>query len=262
MYTSNPLWHELLWQQVQRLEHEHLDLLIDATSLNYPLLQELASLVDGPELAKLFDHTPEAAIADAGPLLLRLQARHQPWLKAFFSAVDCTQHVLALLSPWRFDALAAHLSRCTQAQWNQGREQGVLRYYDPRLFLPVSEALTPAQGRVLHGPVIAWHWLDRDHRAQHLLGRYSRHNDAPTAEGFIFDSAQIASLRAWADADGHRREHSATPQHYGLSREEGLMRHLFHSQMAACQQGLQEPHERQAFIRQWLLDNSPFVVDE
>ncbi|BCQ61115.1 hypothetical protein PBOI14_28650 [Pseudomonas sp. Boi14] len=57
MYTSNPLWHELLWQQVHRLEHEHLDLLIDATRLDYPLLQELAAQADGPPLAKLFDST-------------------------------------------------------------------------------------------------------------------------------------------------------------------------------------------------------------
>ncbi|MBP5117361.1 DUF4123 domain-containing protein [Pseudomonas protegens] len=164
MYISTAQGHEHLWHEAEKLNHDHLDLLIDATRLDYPLVEELASLADGPQLAKLFDNTPEAAIADSGPLL-RLTAQQQPWLKSFISTVRCNQYVLALLSPWRFNALAAHLSHYTQAHWSRGHEQGVRR-------------------------------------------------------------------------------------------------HLFHRQMAACQQGLQEPLERRAFIRQWLLDNSPLVVDE
>ncbi|PMY63907.1 MULTISPECIES: DUF4123 domain-containing protein [Pseudomonas] len=262
MYASNPQWHELLWDETQRLGQEHIDLLIDATSLDYPLLEELANQPDAPVLAKLFDNTPEVAIADFGPLLLRVNKAQKPWLKTFISAVDCNQHVLALFSPWSFEALAGHLCSCTQARWNQGRSEGVLRYYDPRMFVPVCETLTPAQGQAFHTPVIVWHWLDRDQQAQSLPGNYVRHAPPPVIEPFMFDHPQVANLLAWTEADNYRIERCATPQDYGMSRKEGLIRHLFHSQLAANKKGLKEPEERQPFIQEWLLDNSPFVIDE
>ncbi|WP_246881881.1 hypothetical protein [Pseudomonas protegens] len=67
MYISTAQGHEHLWHEAEKLNHDHLDLLIDATRLDYPLVEELASLADGPQLAKLFDNTPEAAICRFRP---------------------------------------------------------------------------------------------------------------------------------------------------------------------------------------------------
>ncbi|ALI01265.1 DUF4123 domain-containing protein [Pseudomonas sp. FW306-02-F02-AA] len=262
MYASNAQWHDQLWADAEQLGHNHLDLLIDATSLDYPLLEELASLPDAPKLAKLFDNTPEVAIADFGPLLLRVDKVQKPWLKTFINAIDCNQHVLALFSPWDFDVLSEHLRGCTQAQWNQGRSEGVLRYYEPRMFVPVCETLTPAQSQAFHAPAIAWHWLDRDQQTQSLPGNYVRHTPPPATKMIVFDHPQVANLLAWTEADTYRIDRCAMPQDYGMSRKEGLIRHLFHSQLAANQKGLKEPEQRQPFIEQWLRDNSPFVIDE
>ena len=262
MYTSNVHWLDELWVNALQLKQSHLDLLIDATSLDYPLLQELAEQPDGPKLAKLFENTPEVAIADFGPLLLRVDTAQRAWLKTFISAVDCNKHVVALFSPWAFDALAEHLRGYTQAKWNQGRSEGVLRYYDPRMLLPVAETLTPVQSNAFHAAVISWHWLDRDQHPQSLPGNYVRHALTPANGPVMFDHPQVANLLAWTEADAYRIDRCAVPQNYGLSRNEGLIRHLYRSQIAANQKGLKEPEEREPFIEQWLVENSPFVIDE
>lgn len=262
MNTSNARWLDELWVNAQQLKQQHLDVLVDATSLDYPLLQQLAEQPDAAKLAKLFENTPEAAIADFGPLLLRVGIGQRDWLHTFINAVDCNKHVVVVFSPWQFEALADHLRGFLQAQWNQGRSEGVLRYYDPRMLLPVTETLTPVQSNAFHAAVISWHWLDRDQQPQSLPGNYVRHAQIPAAGPVMFDHPQVANLLAWTEADAYRVDRCAVPQNYGLSRNESLIRHLYRSQLAANQKGLLEPEEREPFIEQWLVENSSFVIDE
>lgn len=262
MKPSNARWLDELWVNAQHLKQQHLDVLVDATSLDYPLLQQLAEQPDAAKLAKLFEKTPEVAIADFGPLLLRVDIAQRDWLKTFINAVDCNKHVVVVFSPWQFEALANHLRGFLQAQWNQGRSEGVLRYYDPRMLLPVAETLTPAQSNAFHAAVISWHWLDRDQQPQSLPGNYVRHAQIPAAGPVMFDHPQVANLLAWTEADAYRVDRCAVPQNYGLSRNESLIRHLYRSQLAANQKGLKEPEEREPFIEQWLVENSSFVIDE
>lgn len=262
MKPSNARWIDELWVNAQQLKQQHLDVLVDATSLDYPLLQQLAEQPYAAKLAKLFEKTPEVAIADFGPLLLRVDIAQRDWLKTFINAVDCNKHVVVVFSPWQFEALADHLRGFLQAQWNQGRSEGVLRYYDPRMLLPVAETLTPAQSNAFHAAVISWHWLDRDQQPQSLPGNYVRHAQIPAAGPVMFDHPQVANLLAWTEADAYRVDRCAVPQNYGLSRNESLIRHLYRSQLAANQKGLKEPEEREPFIEQWLVENSSFVIDE
>lgn len=262
MNTSNARWLDELWVNAQQLKQQHIDVLVDATSLDYPLLQQLAEQPDAAKLAKLFGNTPEVAIADFGPLLLRVDIGQRDWLKTFINAVDCNKHVVVVFSPWQFEALADHLRGFLQAQWNQGRSEGVLRYYDPRMLLPVTETLTPVQSNAFHAAVISWHWLDRDEQPQSLPGNYVRHAQIPAAGPVMFDHPQVANLLAWTEADAYRVDRCAVPQNYGLSRNESLIRHLYRSQLAANQKGLKEPEEREPFIEQWLVENSSFVIDE
>ncbi len=73
--TPNPRhWARELWQRSRdRGLQTHIDVLVDATGLDdYPLLAEHARQSDPPALFKLLEQTPEAALADEGPLLLRL----------------------------------------------------------------------------------------------------------------------------------------------------------------------------------------------
>ncbi|MCC6074544.1 DUF4123 domain-containing protein [Pseudomonas sp. GCM10022188] len=261
MRISTDNWLACLHQQAEDAKLPHLDLLIDATNFDYPLLSSLAALEPPVQLAKLFHDTPEADLAEIGPILLRLNRQphaHQSWLRDLLASQNWHSHVLVLLSPWGFNALGRHLRHCTQAEWNNGRASGLLRYYDPRLFLAASDMLSPQQGRWFHASVIAWHWLDRDHAARSLSGHHTPHGQVPDPlPRLCLDKEQIASLQAWSAAEDYRRRWAIQPQHYGLAQQESLVRQLVHAQLAANREALHAIDTRDAFIRSWLEANSP-----
>lgn len=256
-------WLAYLLQQAEDAKLSHLDLLIDATNFDYPLLSSLASLEPPMQLAQLFHGTPEANLADIGPILLRLSRHahtHLSWLRDLLSSQDWHSHLLVLLSPWEFTALSQHLRHGTQAEWNAGKASGLLRYYDPRLFMAASDMLSPQQSRWFHAPVIAWHWLDRDRAACGLPGNHERHAQVPDPlPRLSLSREQIASLQAWSAAEDYRRRWAIQPQDYGLAKKESLVRHLVHAQLAANREELHAIEQRDAFIRNWLDANSPRV---
>lgn len=198
--TPNPRhWARELWQRSRdRGLQTHIDVLVDATGLDdYPLLAEHARQSDPPALFKLLKQTPEAALAGEGPLLLRLEDGHAAWLDELLERIDCRRHLMLLFSPWPLPRLGEHLRSCTQAEWNQGRSSGVLRFYEPGLFMAVSDMLDPRQSRYLHAPVSSWHWLDRDGRPRELAGHYQAHETPPLQAALRLEAHQVAALRAW-----------------------------------------------------------------
>ncbi|TBU76582.1 DUF4123 domain-containing protein [Pseudomonas daroniae] len=255
-------WLTQLGEQAEQARLQHFDLLVDASNLHYPLLSRLDEVEQPPEIAKLLQGTPEEAIADKGPLLLRVrvdQLKQQSWLDELLASRNAHQHLLALLSPWPFTQLASHLSHCTQAEWNDGRGSGLLRFYDPRMLVPTSEALDPQQ-IWFHAPVIAWHWQDRDRQPRSLPGNLMRPAELPSPLPVLrLTRAQMASLFAWSAAEDYRRSWGVQPQDYGMAQQELLMRHLMHGQLAANREGLHDFDQRDAFVRAWLAENSPIA---
>lgn len=265
MKTLAQTWLGLLCEQAQQARLKHFDLLVDAGNLAYPLLSRLDQPGQSPEMAPLLLGTPEEAIADKGPLLLRVdidRLAQRPWLDELLASTNAHQHLLALLSPWPFAQLASHLRHCTQVEWNDGRGSGLLRFYDPRMLVPTSEALDRQQSW-FHAPVIAWHWQDRDQQPRSLAGNLMRQSELPSPLAPLrLNREQVASLLAWSAAEDYRRNWDVQPQDYGMARQEALMRHLMHGQLAANREGLYELDQRDTFIRAWLAGNSPVAPAE
>ncbi len=259
MPPNSASWLGRLQEQAQAVKLPHLDLLINATQLDYPLLRRLAALSVPPLQAQLFAGTAEHALAAQGPILLRLhwqQLEQQAWLSEFVRRYHRDHRVLALLSAWPFDELAQHLRHCTQAQWNQGADSGLLRFYEPRLLRAVCEMLDPVQSAWFHAPIVTWHWLDRDGKAAVLPGNPVRASElARPLPALRLSHPQVAYLLAWSAAEALRREHALVPQDYALAQQETLMRHLVHGQLAADREGL-NGQEREPFIFDWLAANS------
>lgn len=260
MFPTHPMWLMQLREQALKHGLPHLDLLINATGLDYPLTPTLAPLLPQPDMARLLESTPEHALADQGPILLRLhwnEREQLAWLTEFLAQVHRQSRVLVLLSQWHFSELAGHLRHYTQAVWNQGNSSGLLRYWEPRLFLASSETLNPAQSSLFHAPAITWHWIDRDGRASQLPGHPSCSGELPRPRPHLeLNHEQVAQLVAWTSAELFRQDSFIQPQDYGLAQQESLIRHLVHAQLAANREQLHDLDQREAFIRQWLSDHS------
>ena len=258
MPTTASTWLTALQEQALGHRLPHIDLLLDATGLRYPLWQSLAELKTAPGMALLLDGTPEQSLARQGPVLLRLQwaeQEHQRWLQQLLDGLHQDSRLLALRSAWPFAELASHLRHCTQAEWNQGRSGGLLRYWDPRLFLAVSDTLTPQQSHWFHAPAIAWHWLDRDGQPRQLPGQPTRSGELPQPlPTLALSNEQVAELVAWTCAESFRLEWCIQPHDHGLIGQEQLIRHLVHAQLAADRERLHDLEQREAFMHRWLAD--------
>lgn len=265
LWPSAAEWQAQLHEQSLKHGLRHLDLLINATGLAYPLESSVDSLPQAPAIAHLLQGTPEHELANQGPILLRLDwdtDQHQAWLAAFLSAVHRDARVLALHSHWPFSALADHLRNCTQAEWNQGRTSGLLRYWEPRLFLATSEMLSPLQTKWFHAPAIGWQWLDRDGKAAYLAGHPTRVSEAPQPLPTLsLSNEQVALMVAWTSAEIFRQERLIQPHDYGLTQKETLVRHLVHAQLAANRESLHDLDQRDTFICEWLTQHSSISPD-
>lgn len=253
------LWLGELQRSAAQARLPHIDLLVDATNLTFPLNERIAELDQSIRHAAILQYTPEHGIAESGPQLLRLDrvnSRHAQLLTDMASAPRGHQHLLALTSPWDFHELSVHLAHCTQAEWNDGKSSGLLRFFDPRLFIAVSEALNPQQSW-FHAPAITWHWCDRDGEIQQLPGRCQRSSECPSPlPPLRLERAQVVHLQAWSLAERYYSSNDIEPIDYGLNKREVLMRHLVHAQQAASRKGILDLDERDRFVHSWLQQHS------
>ena len=265
MYPNATDWLASLRQRASSARLEHLDVLINATGLDYPLLESLAALPQSPQQALLLAGTPEQALAAQGPVLLRLHwanAAQQAWLGTFATRMHREHRLLAMLGAWPFEPLAEHLRHCTQAQWNRGESGGLLRFYDPRLFLAVSDLLSPAQSDWFHAAVGTWHWIDRDGKAEVLPGLPRHHHEVPhPLPPLLLSNEQVAELVAWTDAEAFRTARYLQPEAYGLAKRETLMRHLVRAHLSADREQIFDDR-RTAWLSNWLAQHSPAFSED
>ncbi|MDR8016677.1 DUF4123 domain-containing protein [Ectopseudomonas guguanensis] len=258
MNTNAVIWLEMLGERASEEHLPHLDLLVDTTGSSYSL-ETLRALPTPPDQALLLEGLPESKLAEQGPVLLRFDWRdngQRSALADLTATLFPQQRLLALLSPWPFERLAAHLAYHLQAEWNQGRSSGLLRFYDPRLFLAYCETLDPQQARLFHAPAYGWHWLDRDEAHAQLAGMPMPAREVELPEQMLqLNNPQVAMLVAWTSAELMRRDYDLQPQDYALAKRESLIRHLVHGQLAADRAGCAGA-QRDEYIFDWLAKNS------
>jgi len=248
-----------LKQHADAASLDHLDMIINATLLDYPLLQRLAELDPPPLHTPLLEGTPEHALAAQGPVHVRVFWAHTAqvnWLGAFVRAFERQSRVLSLLSPWPFDALSEHLRYYTQAHWDKGAKSGILRYYDNRLFKHISGVFIEDAARDFHAPVISWHWTDRDHKAQIIGGDYLPfHEFTRPRTPLMMDAFQVESVCTWSEAEQWEKTHGLSKRNYRVGKEQ-LVSLLYLGHLAASDLHL-EGEEHRAFMIEWLARHLP-----
>lgn len=166
-YVAPPMparWLEEIEHITSELDLPHVDLLLDQTGLPssaIPTVQRINPLVSW---FSLFSGTPEEALADQGPLVMRLelqQWQHKAWLEDLIEHTGKDSRLLLLVSPQPFEDLSLAL-QCL-SRMHVGGQPGLLRYYDPRVFpRMLSDILNQEQRDAFLKVASFWSWLDRD----------------------------------------------------------------------------------------------------
>ncbi|KAA6167936.1 DUF4123 domain-containing protein [Pseudomonas marginalis] len=195
-------WIKLLEVSCSQVSITRLDIIIDQAGSESSLLPSVLSVDPALAWYSLFTGLPEAGADELAPLLVRVdlaQPLQRQWLSGLVQTLNGRSQLLVLASLWPFQALADHLSQCLEVR--NGGYLGLLRYYDPRLFpLLFSHVLEPEQQQPLLRPAVFWSWLDRDGRAQRLLGRGDTQALPEDFTAIELSDAQLETLSCASDA--------------------------------------------------------------
>jgi hypothetical protein len=262
MLSTAKDWLQKLMAEARSAQLDHVDVLINCTALPAPLLPALLELTPAPLCAWLFEDTPEQALAPQGPVLLRIALTSQEQCTGFAELLSAVHHhfcVLAIISRQPFDDLAAHLRASTQATWSDGSRNGVLRYYDTRLFRHFCEQLDPHQQSLFHAPVIQWHWIDHDSKAAVIYGFDSRKNGQPTLSSMSLSDEQVLHLHAVTAAIQWFKNGARTPFEHGFTSREAMIRSLVAIHLEISLQKLEKQHHED-FIAKALDEHRPLTL--
>ncbi|MPQ71094.1 MULTISPECIES: DUF4123 domain-containing protein [unclassified Pseudomonas] len=271
-------WLATLKEEAGSHDLKHLDLLINATLLDYPLQERLQELSPSPPLARLLEGTPEQALAAQGPMLIRVfweSPDQVSWVESFLHAFHDQSRVLAVMSRWSFDDLTEHLRHCTQIEWDEGARSGLLRYYDTRIFESVAGLIRPLRdyafdgrplegmdlcGRVFHGAVISWHWIDREQCSRTLHGEPVPRDHLPRPLPILrLSSHCVTTLQRWKEVEGFFLAHEESLRTLGADHQRNARYQVFEAVCDAEKQSL-FGEERTDFIFANLYKIFPFLT--
>ncbi|WP_047608867.1 DUF4123 domain-containing protein [Rahnella aquatilis] len=182
----------------------HIDVVVDQAGWPSPLLEALRHLDPPVSWHSLFEGTPEEALADQSPLLMRLHWsiwQHKAWLSELMLHFQGTPRLLLAITPLPFEQLTQHLHTLADIRW--GEQTGLLRFYDTRIFpLLFSHVLTPEQQSAFSHLALLWSWQDRDQKIVWKAGAYAPGNMlADKPDSIYVTDAQIEILGCISDAE-------------------------------------------------------------
>ncbi|RWR02600.1 hypothetical protein ED28_06975 [[Pantoea] beijingensis] len=204
-----------------RAGQKHIDVLVDRAGSSSSLQEAIRDMDPPVSWHSLFENTPEEALTEEAPLLMRLDLsawQHKTWLSELMQHFQGTPRLLLAITPLPFEQFAQHLHTLAEVKW--GEQTGLLRFYDTRIFpLLFSHVLTQEQQMAFSHLALLWGWLDRDRHIVWKAGIYEPGNKLPEKPDPIsVEDVQIEMLGCISDAQNlmpqFDRESMTKEQHF------------------------------------------------
>lgn len=218
-------WIEQIKHLCGAANQRHIDVVVDQAACDLPILPALDVIEPHIPWFSLFSGTPEEALLDHAPILMRISLddwRHTHWLEQVIEHFGASPCLLLLISPMPFNAFARRLQAMSQLEW--GGQSGLLRFYDPRV-LPqlLANVLNDEQREKLLQLALFFSWLDRDQCPIWQPGTY-RLDQVPvtTPLPIALNDAQFDQLGCISDA--HQLMRIARAKLPALSQEQCFAR--------------------------------------
>ncbi|MDX5631158.1 MULTISPECIES: DUF4123 domain-containing protein [unclassified Brenneria] len=262
MTTQQPAgWFSLLETAVKNAESDHLDLIVDQSGANTPLIPALETFSPAIPWCSLFAGLPEESEVDAAPLLIRINLgllEQRQWAEQLIQHLAKQPRLLTLCSAWSFNMLSEYFTACLDA--THCGQPGILRFFDPRIFPHLfTHILLDSQQKHLLRPAMFWSWLDREGEPVWLTGD----NASPSEEKpekIDLDDQQLEQLLIVSDAEMLM---CSFMRQNGLTRaSEALFHASYRAMREATAANIFLDQEREAFAWQRLqqLQTDPYVV--
>jgi hypothetical protein len=124
---------------------------------------------DDPDARALFEGTPEASLAYAGPWLVDVDAAAPRLQSALVELERERPAVVWVLAGQALDALADALRQQLEARLADGKI-GILRFWDPRVLGPLAQLMSAQQRETFFLHSEEWHFLQEGNRV--WIGRH------------------------------------------------------------------------------------------
>jgi len=203
MHEQNISWMEQIETLCAGADQRHVDVIVDQAGWSMSVLPALNRMKPPMPWYSLFTHTPEEALLDDAPILMRFALddwAQKMWLEELLNEVAPLSRLILLISPLPFETLSVRLRGLSQLEW--GGQTGTLRYFDPRVLRTLLESvLSEAQRDRFLRVARFWGWLDRDRKPAWREGAYEG-DSASSAETLPIEltDGQYDSLGCIGDA--------------------------------------------------------------
>jgi hypothetical protein len=196
-------WLEQIEQVCASAELQQVNLLLDQADWRHCAVPGLQALSPKAPWFSLFTGTPEEKLLDQAPLLMRLDLtlwQHRAWLQELIEHGASEARLMVLVSSLRFEELSHALQALFQMQW--GGQAGLLRFYDPRIFPVLINAILTREQRAEFLQVARfWGWLDRDGQPQWLQGTHRKQQEGIQVSPFVeLSNEQCARIKCIGEA--------------------------------------------------------------
>lgn len=152
------------------MDAKQLYMIIDQIGLDFSIIPALNVL--SIQWCSLWQGLPEESAENEAPLLIKIDINNlqqRQWIEGVCQEAAPKHAVIAFCSMWTMATLINWFQGCIDAAHES--QSGLLRFYDPRLFLLLTDdILNKQQAQQLNRPALFWSWMDRDRKENYSVG--------------------------------------------------------------------------------------------